>query len=134
MIRRLSLATIYCTNQQEARDFYVDTLGLDVRADSTSGGVRWILVGPKEQPDVALMLMVPGPPLSAESAEALRKVVESGGLSSVTFAVDDCRATIEDLQAKGVEILHEPTRQPFGIEAVVRDSSGNAVVFIEYSR
>src|SRR5688500_7275910 len=108
MIRRLSLATIYCTDQQAARDFYVDTLGLDVRADSTSGGVRWILVGPKEQPDVALMLMVPGPPLSAESAEALRRVVESGGLSSVTFAVDDCRATIEDLEAKGVEILHEP--------------------------
>ena len=133
MIQKVTLTTIYCTDQQAARDFYVDVLGLDVRADATSDGVRWILVGPKDQPDLSLMLTLIGPPLTATSADALRQAVEGGGLSTVTFAVDDCEATIDDLRAKGVEILHEPTTHPLGFEAVARDSSGNTLVFIQYT-
>ena len=134
MIQKLTIATIYCTDQQAARDFYVDTLGLEVRSDAESGGVRWILVGPKEQPDISVMLVAPGPPLSAESADALERLVSAGGWNPLTFAVDDCRATISDLQGRGVEIVHEPTEQPFGVEALIRDPAGNTLALIEYRR
>ena len=64
----------------------------------------------------------------------MREMLDAGGLSTVTFAVDDCRATIDDLRAKGVEVLHEASDHPLGLEAVVRDDSGNTLVFIEYRR
>ena len=126
MIQQVTLTTIYCRDQDRARDFYVDALGLDVRADTTSDGTRWLLVGPKAQPGLSLMLVLADQPM----LEAL----DAGGLSTVTFAVDDCGATIDDLRGKGVEILHEPADHPLGLEAVVRDNSGNTLVFIEYRR
>jgi predicted enzyme related to lactoylglutathione lyase len=128
----VSIATIYCTDQEVARRFYVDVLGLAVRADATTpDGTRWLLVGPQAQPELSLMLMEPGEPLDAGAADALRRVLEHGALSSVTFAVDDCRASIAELEAIGVEVLHEPTQQPFGVEAVISDGCGNGVVLME---
>jgi catechol 2,3-dioxygenase-like lactoylglutathione lyase family enzyme len=132
MIRKVTLVTIHCTDQQSARDFYVDTLGMEVRADATSEGVRWLLVGPPAQPELSLMLMEPGPPLGEESITMLRKLVERGELSPITLAVDDCRATVRVLKAKGVEMVHEPVDQPFGVEALIRDDSGNSLVLLEY--
>jgi catechol 2,3-dioxygenase-like lactoylglutathione lyase family enzyme len=131
-IDSVSIVTVYCTDQEAARRFYVDILGLAVRADATTpDGIRWLLVGPHSQPELSLMLMEPGEPLDSASAAALRGVLEHGGLSSVTFAVDDCRASIAELEAQGVEVLHAPTQQSFGVEAVVSDGCGNGVVLME---
>jgi catechol 2,3-dioxygenase-like lactoylglutathione lyase family enzyme len=50
MIEKMSHATIYVINQQEALDFYRDKLGFEVRTDVSMEGFRWLTVSPKDQP------------------------------------------------------------------------------------
>jgi len=111
-----------------AYDFYVNKLGMEVRTDaSMENGFRWLTVGPKSQPgfEIVLMKIAPGPHLDAPSAEALRELVRKGALGGGVFDTADCRATYEELKAKGVEFSSPPKEQFYGIEATFRDASGN---------
>jgi predicted enzyme related to lactoylglutathione lyase len=63
--------------------------------------------------------------------EAVNRSLDGGGMNGLGMAVDDCRATYEDLRAKGVEFLQEPEERPYGVEAVCRDNSGNWMVLVE---
>jgi predicted enzyme related to lactoylglutathione lyase len=131
MITKLSHATIYVIDQDRAKDFYVGKLGFEVRTDATMGNFRWLTVGPKTQPEVELVLMKIQPSemgpmgLTPERAAALRDLVEAGVLGAGVFAVDDCKQTYAELKAKGVVFVTEPKEMPYGIEAVMRDDSGN---------
>jgi predicted enzyme related to lactoylglutathione lyase len=51
-----------------------------------------------------------------------------GGLE---LRVDDCRKTYEQLSAAGVEFLQEPADRPYGVEAVMRDNTGNWLSLVE---
>jgi predicted enzyme related to lactoylglutathione lyase len=75
--------------------------------------------------------MKPGPPLDEESAEAFRRMLAKGTLGAVGLATDDCRTTYEELSARGVEFIQEPADRPYGVEAILRDSSGNWLVLVE---
>jgi catechol 2,3-dioxygenase-like lactoylglutathione lyase family enzyme len=128
MIKKLSHATIYVTNQDEAYKFYVEKLGFEVRTDATmEGGFRWLTVGPKDQPEIELVLMEPkgGMMLDEESAKQLRALVEKGAMGTGVFDTDDCQATYEELKSRGVEFLSPPTDRFYGIEALFKDNSGN---------
>jgi catechol 2,3-dioxygenase-like lactoylglutathione lyase family enzyme len=126
MISKLSHTTIWCLDQDEALEFYTGSLGFEVRTDQTMGDFRWLTVSPPAQPDHELILLVPGPPMmDPESAEQLKALLAKGILSPGAFDVDDCRATYEELRARGVRFLSEPTERPYGIEATLRDNSGN---------
>jgi catechol 2,3-dioxygenase-like lactoylglutathione lyase family enzyme len=127
MIQRLSHATIYVLNQDAARDFYVNKLGFEVRNDqSMDNGFRWLTVSPKGQPDFQLILMqVDGPNMKPDAAAALKGLMEKGRLGGGVLQTDDCRATYEELKAKGVEFLSPPADRFYGVEAVLRDNSGN---------
>jgi len=132
MITNVSLITIYVTDQDAAKDFYVNTLGFVARDDISMGdGFRWVTIAHPNQPELEFTLMVPGPPLDEESAASVRRLVDKGALSAAGLAVDDCRATNEDLKAKGVTFLQEPSERPYGVEAVMRDNSGNWLVLVE---
>lgn len=128
MVTRLSHATIYVLDQDVAHDFYVNKLGMEVRTDATmEGGFRWLTVGPKAQPDleIILMLVAPGPALDEASAEKMRELIQSGAMGAGVLEVDDCRATYEDLVAKGVHFMSPPEDKFYGIEALVKDPFGN---------
>jgi catechol 2,3-dioxygenase-like lactoylglutathione lyase family enzyme len=127
MIQRLSHATIYVMNQDAARDFYVNKLGFEVRNDqSMDNGFRWLTVSPKGQPDFQLILMqVDGPNMQSDAAATLKGLMEKGRLGGGVLQTDDCRATYEELKAKGVEFLSPPADRFYGVEAVLRDNSGN---------
>lgn len=128
MIKKLSHATIYVTNQDEAYKFYVEKLGFEVRTDATmEGGFRWLTVGPKDQPEIELVLMEPkgGMMLDEESAKQLRALVEKGAMGTGVFDTDDCQSTYEELKSRGVEFLSPPTDRFYGIEALFKDNSGN---------
>ncbi len=128
MITAFGIATIWCLDQDSAKEFFVGQLGLEVRADVTmgEGGMRWLTVGAKDQPEMELTLMVPGPPsLDPESAEQLRALIAKGVLGAGVFNTDDCRATYDELCERGVNFLSEPTERFYGIEATLRDNSGN---------
>ena len=74
MITRLSHVNVCVLDQDRAKEFYTEKLGFEVRTDMRiggDGGMRWLTVGAKDQPDVQLTLMVPGTPgLDPESADA----------------------------------------------------------------
>jgi catechol 2,3-dioxygenase-like lactoylglutathione lyase family enzyme len=126
MITGMSHATVYVLDQDEAKTFYTETLGFEVRSDVTidgMAGARWLTVGQANGPDLILSDCRMGHDPAA--TEQLRALVASGGLGAGVLETDDCRKTFEELSARGVTFLQEPAERPYGIEAVFRDNSGN---------
>ncbi|WP_169948439.1 VOC family protein [Microbispora sp. H11081] len=132
MIRNVSLTTVYCLDQDTARDFYVDILGFVPRTDISMGeDFRWVTICHPDHPELELTLMKPGPPLDPETAAFYRRQLEKGQMGGLGLRVDDCRKTCAELTAKGVTILQEPAERPYGVEAVIRDNQGNWLVLVE---
>jgi catechol 2,3-dioxygenase-like lactoylglutathione lyase family enzyme len=126
MITKMLHVNVFVLDQDRAKKFYTETLGFDVRADTSMDGFRWLTVGPKAQPDINILLATPAPPMFSEvDAAALRALVAKGAMAGGVFETDDCRRTYEELKKKGVTFLQEPAERPYGIEAVLRDDSGN---------
>ena len=126
MIRRISHVNLFVLDQDRAKAFYTETLGFELRTDVTMDGFRWLTVGPKDQPDINVLLARPAPPMfSEEDAATLRELVAKGAMGGGVIETDDCRGTYEALKAKGVTFLQEPAERPYGIEAMFRDDSGN---------
>jgi catechol 2,3-dioxygenase-like lactoylglutathione lyase family enzyme len=136
MIQTLSHTTIYVLDQEAARAFYVDKLGFEVRADMTMGGFRWLTVGPKAQPQLQMVLMplTPSPMLDAATATAFRDLVAKGAIGCGVLETDDCQATYEDLTKKGVVFRGPPAQRPYGLEAVLKDDSGNWFSLVQRPR
>lgn len=123
---------MYCLDQDATRDFYVDHLGFEPGTDVTMGeGFRWVTVVHPNQRELQVTLMTPGPPLEPEAANFIRRELEKGQMGGLGLRVDDCRKTYEDLSAKGVTFLQEPSDRPYGVEAVMRDNAGNWLVLVE---
>ena len=132
MITNVSLATVWVTDQDEAKAFYIDKLGFVEGTDVSMGdGYRWLTVMHPDHPEMQLTLMLPGPPLDEEDAAAFRRMIDKGSLAAVGLSTDDCRKTYQELLAKGVEFTQEPADRPYGVEAILRDSSGNWLVLVE---
>jgi catechol 2,3-dioxygenase-like lactoylglutathione lyase family enzyme len=135
MIKRLSHTSIFVLDQDSAKAFYTEKLGFEVRQDITMGeefegggaGFRWLTVGTKDQPDMELILASCSMGRAPEAAEHLRTLVASGALGVGVLATDDCQRTYEELSAKGVTFLAPPAERPYGIEATLRDDSGNMI-------
>jgi catechol 2,3-dioxygenase-like lactoylglutathione lyase family enzyme len=128
MITKMSHVTLFVNNQDEAKSFYVNKLGFEVRTDQTmDNGFRWLTVGPKDQKDLEIVLMEPkvGPMFDEESAQAVRLLLKKGVLGAGAFEVDDCRKTYEELKAKGVQFAGAPEERFYGIEAIMKDGVGN---------
>lgn len=127
MISKLSHATIYVLNQEEAKDFYTNKLGFEVRTDLTLEGFRWLTVSPKSQSDLEIVLMEAkaGPMIDETTAQQLREFIHKGLMGAGVFNTEDCRATYEELKRKGVEFISPPQERPYGVEALFKDNSGN---------
>lgn len=132
MITNVSLITVYVDDIDEARDFYTGKLGFALKDDIMLGpDFRWCTVYQPDHPELQVALMLPGPPMDEESAEAIRRMMAKGSMHGFGIATDNCRKTFEELVAKGVEFLQEPSDRPYGVEAVLRDNSGNWLVLVE---
>ena len=128
MIQKLSHVTVFVTDQDAAKDFYVNKLGFEVNTDATmEGDFRWLTVTPKGQRDMEIVLMklAPNPFCDEESVEMLKKLLKKGVLGAGVFDTADCRKTYQELKAKGVEFQGEPEERFYGIEATFKDNSGN---------
>jgi catechol 2,3-dioxygenase-like lactoylglutathione lyase family enzyme len=128
MIRKLSHATIFVNNQNEALEFYRDKLGFKVHTDAMVGeDFRWLTMCTNDEPNFEIILMEPKPGMlmDEETSNTVRGLLAKGVLGAGVFASDDCRKTYEELKAKGVQFLSEPTERPYGIEAIFKDNSGN---------
>jgi catechol 2,3-dioxygenase-like lactoylglutathione lyase family enzyme len=126
-LKKLTHTQIWVLDQDQAHDFYTQKLGLEVREDTTiMDDFRWLTVGPADQPEMEMLLLVPGPPpLSDEVAEQVKGLIAHGAIGSCIFEVDDCQATYEELKGRGVEFTQEPMERFYGIDAGFRDPFGN---------
>lgn len=128
MIQKLSHASVYVIDQESARDFYVNKLGLEEKMRIPIGNdAFWLTVAPKDQADfeITLMPINKGGMFSPETAENLTDLVRKGTFGFGVFECTDCYATYEELKSKGVEFSKEPTQEFYGIEAMFKDDSGN---------
>ena len=128
MIQRLSHVSIYVLDQDAAYDFYVNKLGFDVRMDQRmDNGFRWLTVSPKGQPglEVILMATTPSERMDAETSEALRTLIRKGVIGAGVLETSDCRKTYNELKMRGVAFTQAPVERFYGIEALMKDDSGN---------
>jgi predicted enzyme related to lactoylglutathione lyase len=130
MLKQLTTVQVWVHDQDEALAFYTEKLGLELREDVTvpeMGNFRWLSVGVPGQDDVAIVLMaIPGPPVFEEETRAqIHALLAKGASGGLFFATDDIRGTYEEFKSRGVEFTQEPTEQPYGIDAGLRDPSGN---------
>lgn len=133
MISNISLVSVWVTDIDASLAFYTDVLGFELKDDLTFGtDFRWCTVVHPTQPELQVHLTTPGLPLSEDLVAAMRRAQAEGGLPGLGLAVDDCQKTFEELSAKGVEFLQEPTQRPYGVEALMRDNSGNWMVLVEH--
>jgi catechol 2,3-dioxygenase-like lactoylglutathione lyase family enzyme len=120
--------TLWVTDQDEALEFYVGKLGLEVTSDVSLDFMRWLTVGVPGSSGQQIILAPLGPPIVApEAAEAARELLSKGVLASIILSTPDCRATYETLRERGVEFTEEPAEQPYGIDCAARDPFGNQV-------
>jgi len=132
-ITNVSLVTVYVTDQTAAKNWYIDKLGFVEAADITMGdnGFRWVAVAHPDHPELQITLMLPGPPLDEKLAEAIRRSLANGTHGALGLQTDDCHKSFEELTAKGVEFVQPPSDRPYGVEAIMRDNSGNWLVLVE---
>jgi catechol 2,3-dioxygenase-like lactoylglutathione lyase family enzyme len=129
MLNALTHSQIYVLDQDQALDFYVGKLGLEVNTDADLEFMRWLTINVPGQPEREILLEVPGPPgLDEAGAEQVRDLLSKGmvGLAAI-FTTDDCRATYEELRAKGVEFTQEPVERFYGTDCAIRDPFGNQI-------
>lgn len=133
MITGLSFVSVWVLDQDAAKEFYTAKLGCTLTNDiSLDNGMRWLTVRPEGSDGQELLLMDPSHSmLDAASADQVRTLVAKGALSPGVLATSDCRGDHRLLAARGVEFTQEPAERPYGIEAVLRDDSGNWYSFTQ---
>jgi uncharacterized glyoxalase superfamily protein PhnB len=115
---------------EAALAFYRDTLGFELRLDVGYNGMRWLTVGPAEQPDVSIVLTPPAvdPGITDEERSTVVEMMAKGTYAGILLATHDLDAAFERLQAADADIVQEPVDQPYGIrDCAVRDPAGNLI-------
>jgi catechol 2,3-dioxygenase-like lactoylglutathione lyase family enzyme len=128
MFNNISRSQLFVLDQDEALDFYTNSLGLEVAADVDLGFMRWLTVRVPGD-DREILLERPGPPVMDDATAAqVRDLVTKGAIGGALFlTTDDAQSTFETLKDRGVEITDEPTPRPYGIDFGIRDPFGNAI-------
>jgi catechol 2,3-dioxygenase-like lactoylglutathione lyase family enzyme len=133
MFSRINLSSVFVLDQDDALDFYVSKLGLEVGMDQDLGFMRWLTVRVPGDPSRELLLERPGPPaMDDATAGQVRELVAKGATGGwFGLATDDARKTYETLKARGVELTEEPTERPYCTDFGLRDPFGNAIRIVQ---
>jgi uncharacterized glyoxalase superfamily protein PhnB len=110
--------------------FYRDVLGFEVRLDVGKGTMRWITVGPPNQPDTSIVLNPPAanPGITDDERRTIAEMMAKGSYATLLLATKDLDGAFERLQGSDVDIVQEPTDQPYGLrDCAVRDPAGNLI-------
>ncbi len=113
-----------------ALGFYRDTLGFEVRLDVGYDGLRWITVGPPDQPSTSIVLHPPAvdPGITDDERRTIVEMMAKGTYGSLLLATADLDSTFERVQASGADVVQEPIEQPYGVrDCAVRDPAGNLI-------
>jgi catechol 2,3-dioxygenase-like lactoylglutathione lyase family enzyme len=130
MLKSLLISSIYVLDQDQALDFYVGKLGMEVNTDADLGYMRWLTVNVPGDDRQVLLEKVGGPYMNEKTTDDVRDLLTKGVTGGhLFFTTDDCRGTYEKLKARGVEFTEEPTERPYGIDCGLRDPFGNSIRF-----
>lgn len=116
------------TDPDASLAFYRDVLGFEVRNDVGYNGLRWITMGPPDQPDTSIVLFPPvaSPGVTDDEKRTISDMMAKGTYATLLLATPDLDAAFEKIQASDVEIVEEPTQQPYGVrDCAIRDPAGN---------
>jgi catechol 2,3-dioxygenase-like lactoylglutathione lyase family enzyme len=133
MLNGINITHIWVFDQNEALEFYVGKLGLEVSGDMDLGGMRWLTVRVPGQPGRDILLERPGPPaVDPDSARKIRELISKGASGfAAGFTTSNCQKVYEDLKAKGVEITQEPVTHFYGTDIGIRDPFGNHLRIVQ---
>ena len=109
---------------------YRDTLGFEVRNDVGRGKMRWITVGPPNQPSTSIVLHPPAadPGITDDERRTIAELMAKGSYASIVLSSDDLAAAFDQVAKSGAEVIQEPTDQPYGVrDCAFRDPAGNMV-------
>ena len=121
-ITGISVVSIPVSDQDRARDFYVDTLGFELLADTPMGpGMRWVQVRP---PDSATSLTL----------VTWFESMSPGSNRGLVVECDDIDGTYGDLGARGVPFDGPIETAPWGRFATFTDPDGNGIVLQQSNR
>jgi catechol 2,3-dioxygenase-like lactoylglutathione lyase family enzyme len=136
MSMRLSVASIYVLDKEEALDFYVNKLGLEVGNDVRQGDYRWLTVRLSGAQATEISLEQPGPPLHDETTAAqMRELITKGAMGGLVFVTDDVRGLYETLRERGVtDFTQEPTDHFYGTDMGIRDPFGNPIRILQQGK
>lgn len=118
------------TDPEASLAFYRDALDFEVRNDVEYQGLHWITVGPKNQPDTAIVLTPPAadPGITDDERRTISEMMAKGTFAGINLASTDLDATFDKLQASNAEVMQEPTDQPWGVrDCAFRDPAGNTI-------
>ena len=110
--------------------FYRDTLGFEVRTDVGTGKMRWITVGPPDQPGTSILLGPPAadPGVTDDERRIIAEMMAKGTFATLLLATRDLDGTFARVQGSGAEVVQEPIEQPYGIrDCAIRDPAGNLI-------
>ncbi|WP_055700603.1 VOC family protein [Streptomyces silaceus] len=110
--------------------FYRDALGFEVRSDVGQGTMRWITVGPVGQPGTSILLAPPAadPGITEAERRTITEMMAKGTYGWILLATPDLDDTFAKVQAGDVEVVQEPTDQPYGVrDCAFRDPAGNLI-------
>ena len=110
--------------------FYRDTLGFEVRNDVKYGGMRWITVGPADQPGKSIVLQPPSadPGVTDDERRTIVEMMAKGTYARIILATPDLDGAFARLEAGGAEVVQEPTEFPYGVrDCAFRDPAGNLI-------
>jgi predicted enzyme related to lactoylglutathione lyase len=127
-VSRVTHFALIVENQEEALDFYTETLGFEKKEDSKMGEDRWLTVAPAGREGVHIILRSPEW-FDGRDADRYERMV--GHNPMIGLEVDDCHATYEELCARGVEFASEPQEREYGVEVIALDPEGNELLFVE---
>jgi catechol 2,3-dioxygenase-like lactoylglutathione lyase family enzyme len=120
------------TDPEKSLAFYRDALGFDVRNDVSFGGMRWITIGPADQPQTSIVLEPPmtesHPDLTDEERSAVASLMAKGSYARIVLGTENLTDVFDRVQATGADVVQEPTDQPYGVrDCAFRDPAGNLV-------
>ncbi len=118
------------TDPEASLAFYRDVLGFEVRSDVGRGGMRWITVGPPDQPGTSILLAPPAvdPGITDDERRTIAEMMAKGTYGWILLATRDLDSVFARLEAGGAEVVQEPTQQPYGIrDCAFRDPAGNLI-------
>ncbi|MDP9695940.1 UNVERIFIED_ORG: catechol 2,3-dioxygenase-like lactoylglutathione lyase family enzyme [Arthrobacter globiformis] len=116
--------------------FYRDTLGFELRNDIGYGGMRWLTIGPPDQPGTSIVLEPPAadPGITEDERRTITEMMAKGTYARLVLGTPDLDGTFEKVQASGAEVVQEPTQQPYGVrDCAFRDPAGNLIRINEVS-